>query len=56
MKGIKYIYNMEQAYFYIEKGVKPLGKPEVNPKTNKIFFKFNFDDTKEVYDLWCKKS
>lgn len=50
-----YIYNIEQAHFYISEGVKPLRKPEVNPKTGKIFYVFDREESQAAYELWVKK-
>ena len=57
MNNIKeyiYIYNENQAFFYIENGLRPL-ETGVNPKTNKTWYKFKRDLTKELFDKWCKR-
>jgi hypothetical protein len=51
----KYIYNLEQAYFYIENKVRPILPPKLHNKTNHIFFIFNTEETEEVYKLWCEQ-
>lgn len=50
-----YIYNFEQAYFYIENKVRPttVGKHD---KTGNIYFKFKRDDTRKVYDIWVTRN
>lgn len=50
---MKYIYNVEQANFYMEHGVKCLGTG-IHCKTNMVFYKFKWEDTIEVFDLWMK--
>ena len=49
-----YIYNEEQAFFYIERKLRPIDKG-VNPKTNKIWYKFNRELTKPLFDEWCSR-
>lgn len=49
-----YIYNFEQAYFYIENGVRPLSIDKHN-KTGNIYFKFNKETTRKVYDTWVTR-
>ncbi|UBK64727.1 hypothetical protein [Clostridium perfringens] len=49
-----YIYNWQQAYFYMQNGVMPLERPAVNKVTGKIYFVFGSEETKEVYDKWCR--
>ncbi|HFD2033484.1 TPA: hypothetical protein ACF2DD_002061 [Clostridium perfringens] len=51
--GKVYIYNYEQAYFYISSGVFPINRPEIHPTTNKVYFTFNWNDVQEVYKIWC---
>ncbi|NMM65474.1 hypothetical protein HBE96_23125 [Clostridium sp. P21] len=51
----RYIYNPFQAYFYIQNGVLPIKPPEVNPSTDRIFYTFTDEETKEVYQLWCNR-
>ncbi|NMM65539.1 hypothetical protein HBE96_23460 [Clostridium sp. P21] len=51
----RYIYNLQQAYFYIQNGVLPLDPPAINHNTNKVYFTFNNEKTKEVYKLWCDR-
>jgi len=49
-----YLYNPEQASFYMENGVmaKSTG---VHPTTKRIWYKFGFSETSDVYDRWCKR-
>lgn len=49
----RYIYNWEQAYFYMKHGVMPIERPQVHFKTGKIFFTFDEVTTEKVYSLWC---
>jgi len=51
---VMYIYNPLQANFYMSKGIKPLGTG-INPKTNRIWYKFSFNETLEAYSEWCKR-
>ena len=53
-KDFVYIYNPEQAYFYIENKVRPrtVGKHD---KTGNIYFKFLRSDTREVFRIWMNK-
>ncbi|MDZ5038209.1 hypothetical protein GNF78_13355 [Clostridium perfringens] len=48
-----YIYNWQQAYFYMQNGVIPLERPGVNKSSGKVYFVFGAEETKEVYDKWC---
>ncbi|EGT0683774.1 hypothetical protein [Clostridium perfringens] len=48
-----YIYNWQQAYFYMKNGVMPLERPGVNKSSGKVYFIFGAEETKEVYSKWC---
>ncbi len=50
-----FIYNLEQAYFYIGKGVRPK-KLAINPSTNTFYFKFVREDTQKHYQEWKELS
>jgi hypothetical protein len=52
--GFVYIYNPQQAAFYISKGmeVKDTG---INKTTNKVWYKFGYQETSEVYSEWCNR-
>lgn len=52
----RYIYNWEQAYFYMENGVMPVERPGVHPTTGNIYFVFDNDSTKEVYVKWVYRN
>lgn len=52
----RYIYNWQQSYFYMENGVMPIERPGINPTTEKIYFVFNNEETKEVYDKWVNRN
>lgn len=50
------IYNLQQAMAYIENDVFPVDIKITRDKENKrcLVWYFNKDDTKDVYDKWCK--
>lgn len=48
-----YIYNLEQAYFYIENGLRPIFVDKHN-KTNKIFYIFDKRATNSTYSKWLE--
>ncbi len=50
-----YIYNFEQAYFYIENKVRPQSIDKHN-KTNNIYFKFRRNDTRELFNIWANRN
>lgn len=52
MSDKKYVYDLKQAYFYIQHGVLPIEEPQVHCKTKRVFFVFGYNDTKEVYSKW----
>ena len=49
-----FIYNPEQASFYMSQGIiaKATG---IHPTTKRIWYKFSFQESSDVYDKWCKK-
>jgi hypothetical protein len=51
-KEYKYIYNSEQANFYMQHNIMTLGTG-INPKTNMVWYKFSTEETQEVYYKWC---
>lgn len=50
-----YIYNPEQASFYMSKGImaKATG---IHPVTKRVWYKFGFTETTEVYGQWCTRN
>jgi len=56
MNGKKiYIYNWEQAYFYMVEGhIRPIERPQVHFSTGKIFFVFDDKETENIYARWLK--
>lgn len=50
-----YIYNLEQAYFYIRRNANPLYPPSINPNSKMVFFTFSKQDTNELYTIWLNK-
>lgn len=49
-----YIYDLNKINFYLEHGVKPK-RIGVNDKTNCCYLVFDYYQTQEVYQLWCKR-
>lgn len=45
------IVNVRQAGLYIKNGVKPI---DIYWGYDKLVFKFVREETKEVYDKWCR--
>jgi|GEM_PF-1980805 len=50
-----YIYNPQQAYFYIEHKVRPLSVG-VHKKTNAVYFVFDREKTRPLYTKWLEGS
>ncbi len=51
MNNKKYIYNVKQADFFINEGVKLLGTG-VHPTTKKIWWCFGYKECQEAYSKW----
>jgi len=51
---LKYIYNIDQADYYIKEGCIALGAGR-HPQTKNVFLIFNFKETQSAYEKWCKK-
>lgn len=49
-----YIYNLKQAYFYIQQGLIPL-KIQEHHRTNKICFVFDKDKSNPLYTKWLNR-
>ncbi len=49
-----YIYNLKQAYFYIQQGLIPL-KIQKHYKTKRICFIFNKEKSNPLYTKWLNK-
>lgn len=45
------IYNLQQAYFYIQNNVLPV-YIDKNIRTGNIYFKFSKQETKDLYNKW----
>lgn len=53
-RKVMYLYNIQQASFYMENGCKPVDTG-INPNTKKIWYKFYKDETTEAYNLWMNR-
>lgn len=53
MEEFVYIYNVEQANFYLNNGVIPV-EMGVNDKTGRVYFKYTKHDSQPIYDKWLK--
>lgn len=55
MKEFIYIYNLQQANFYLQNGVIPveIAKSELNGRT---YAKFKRSETKQIFDKWCLRN
>ena len=55
MRGLKFIYNPVQALYYEkEYGLKVI-ETDVNPKTGKRYWAFNWDETIDAYKSWINR-
>ena len=55
IKDYRYIYNLQQAYFYIREGLTPIDEGK-NLKTNKRFYKFkDSENLQQIFRKWCNK-
>lgn len=52
------ITNLKQVYFYLENGIQLLDVYSGKDKNNKptLVFLFYKEDTKEIYEKWCKQN
>lgn len=50
-----YIYDYNKAYFYIQNGVLPIDPPKEHNQTHKVFFTFDYEDTKDLYNEWINR-
>lgn len=48
-----YCYNLRQCSYYMQNGIKPLSQGR-HPVTGRRWYCFSYQETKEVYDKWCK--
>ena len=55
MSNKVYIYNWEQALFYMNNGLKPIQPPAEHRKTKKVFFVFNYYEAQQGFTKWIKK-
>lgn len=51
-----FIYNLEQAYFYIREGLTPLYPPRENPNTKMVYFVFNKRLSNPIYSKWLERN
>lgn len=52
IKDYRYLYNPQQAEFYIKQGLIP-DEININRKTNKVYFKFrDSDKLQNIYKKW----
>lgn len=52
--GKKFIYNPQQAMFYINNGVECIDQGN-HTRTGKAFWVFIHDETNEAYAEWCNR-
>jgi hypothetical protein len=55
-KDLIYIYNLEQAYFYIREKLTPLFPPDINPNSGKVYFVFDKVESNSIYTKWLEKT
>lgn len=55
MNNRLYIYNMEQANYFIKEGCKPI-KIDKHHRTNKIFWVFDKEDAAVPFAKWANRS
>lgn len=48
------VYDLNKINFYLEHGIKPK-RIGVNDKTNCCYLVFDYYETKDIYQLWCKR-
>ena len=48
------VYDLNKINFYLEHGIKPK-RIGVNNKTNCCYLVFDYYETQDVYQLWCKR-
>jgi len=51
-----YVYNLEQAYFYIREGLTPLYPPKENLNSHMVYFVFNKQESNPLYTIWLSKA
>lgn len=51
MTNKKYIYNPQQASFFIEKGVR-CTNTGVNPSTGRVYWEFDYYECQDAYEEW----
>jgi hypothetical protein len=54
--NLVYIYNLEQAYFYIRKGLTPLYPPRENSNSKMVYFVFDKNQSNLIYTEWLSKT
>lgn len=50
-----YIYNPVQSNFYLSQGIT-LKETGIHPSTKRVWYKFSYDDTLDVYSEWCTRN
>jgi peptidoglycan/xylan/chitin deacetylase (PgdA/CDA1 family) len=55
-ENLVYIYNLEQAYFYIREGLTPLYPPRENPNSKMVCFTFDKKESNPIYTKWLGKA
>ncbi len=53
MSNKKYVYNMKQANFFMQEGVRCLGTG-YNGNSKRVFYIFNYDEIQPAYEKWNK--
>lgn len=55
-EDLVYIYNLEQAYFYIRQGLTPLYPPKRNSNSKMVYFVFDKKQSNPIYTKWLHKA
>nr|DAY47846.1 MAG TPA: hypothetical protein [Caudoviricetes sp.] len=55
MSNKRFIYNVQQARYFIQLGGIVIDTG-VHAKTNKPFWVFDFDETRELMKMWCNRN
>lgn len=50
------LFNLEQIYFYIEQGVRPVAPPKEHAVSKRIGFTFSKKETNSLFTRWLNRN
>ena len=55
MNGKVFIYNLRQAKYYINNGIKCIDT-DIHKRTGKVYWVFHYNECQDMFSQWCRNN